>query len=52
MNALIAMAVVTIVAAGAGYAIVKALSAGFDQRALMWCAFAFFAALSISHTAC
>lgn len=47
LNALIAMAVVTIVAAGAGYAIVKALSAGFDQRALMWCTFAFFAALSI-----
>ena len=47
LNALIAMAVVTIVAAGAGYAIVKALSAGFDQRALMWFTFAFFAALSI-----
>ena len=47
LNALIAMAVVTIVAAGAGYAIVKALSAGFDQHALMWCTFAFFAALSV-----
>jgi len=47
LNALIAMGVVTIVAVGAGYAIVKALSAGFDQRAVMWCTFAFFAALSI-----
>jgi ABC-2 type transport system permease protein len=47
LNALIAMAVVTVVAAGAGYAVVRALSAGFDQHAVMWCTFAFFAALSV-----
>jgi ABC-2 type transport system permease protein len=47
LNALIAMAAVTVVAVGAGYAIVKALSAGLDQHAVMWGTFVFFAALSI-----
>ena len=47
LNALIAMAVVTIVSVGAGYAVVTVLSAGFDQHAVMWCTFIFFAALSV-----
>jgi ABC-2 type transport system permease protein len=47
LNALIAMAVVTVIAAGAGYAVIKVLSAGFDQHAVMWCTFVFFAALSV-----
>jgi ABC-2 type transport system permease protein len=46
LNALIAMVVVMIVTAGAGYVIVKALSAGFDH-AVVWGAFVFFAVLSI-----
>ncbi len=46
LNALIAMAVVTVVAAGAGYAVVKALSAGLDQNLVMWSAFGIFAALA------
>jgi ABC-2 type transport system permease protein len=46
LNALIAMAVVTVVPVGAGFVIVKALSAGLDQYLVMWGTFALFAVLS------